>query len=167
MVIHDIKTYRDLMLQNMKSNNIHRKNTVAFAFRYLCTKNTSADDIAPLIDPLFQLVNETDLNVRKSVLGSLNSLAYNIPKSIQHVNPAFENALADVCKFKPELVKEIELGPFKYKVDEGLALRNSAFSFLDTSLQHLLEKSGIHYIVNQVLTGISKFCLYLSMLMNT
>lgn len=144
------------MLQNMKSSNIHRKNTAAFAFRYLCTKNTPSEHIAPLVEPLFQLVNETDLNVRKSVLGSLNSLAYNIPKSISHVNPAFENALADVCKFKPELVKEIELGPFKYKVDEGLALRNSAYSFIDTALQHLLEKSGIHYVVNQVLMGISK-----------
>ena len=162
LVIHDIRAYRELLLQNMKSNNIHRKNTAAFAFRYLCNKNVSADDISPLVEPLFELVTENDLNVRKSVLGSLNSLAYNIPKSIHHVNPAFEAALADVCKFKPELVKEIELGPFKYKVDEGLALRNSAFSFIDTALQQLLEKSGIHYIVNQVLVGISKLTYFLT-----
>ena len=157
MAIHDIQAYRNLFLQNLQSSNIHRKNTTAFAFRYLCTKNTSAEDIFPLVDPLFHLVNENDLNVRKSVLGSLNSLAYNIPKALQQVNSFFENALADVCKFKPELVKEIELGPFKYKVDEGLALRNSAFSFIDTALQHLLEKSGIQYIINLVLTGISIF----------
>ncbi len=83
-------------------------------------------------------------------------MAYNIPKSLQQVNSSFENALADVSKFKPELVKEIELGPFKYKVDEGLALRNSAFSFVDTALGILLEKSGIQYIINLVLVGISK-----------
>jgi cullin-associated NEDD8-dissociated protein 1 len=155
LAIHDIQAYRNLFLQNLQSPNIHRKNTTAFAFRYLCTKNTSAEDIFPLVDPLFHLVNENDLNVRKSVLGSLNSLAYNIPKALQQVNSFFENALADVCKFKPELVKEIELGPFKYKVDEGLALRNSAFSFIDTALQHLLEKSGIQYVINLVLIGIT------------
>jgi len=155
LAIHDIPAYTDLFLQNLQSSNIHRKNTTAFAFRYLCTKNTSENDINPLVDTIFQLVNETDLNVRKSVLGSLNSLAYNIPRSIHHVHPSFENALADVCKFKPELVKEIELGPFKYKVDEGLALRNSAFSFIDTALPYLLEKSGIQYIMTQVLLGIT------------
>ena len=156
MASYDIPSYKELILSNLKSKNIHRKNTIALAFRYLCKRKEATQDIMTLIEPFFALLNESDLNIKKAVLESLNSIAHSMPKPLQLINPAFESALSDACKYKPELVKEIELGPFKYMVDEGLAMRTLAFSFIDTGMEYILEKVGINYIVDQILLGISK-----------
>lgn len=156
MASHDIPSYKDLILSNLKSTNVHRKNTIALAFRYLCKRKEGTQDIMGLIEPFFALLSESDLNIKKAVLESLNSIAHSMPKPLQLINPAFESALSDACKYKPELVKEIELGPFKYMVDEGLAMRTLAFNFIDTGMEYILDKVGINYIVDQILLGISK-----------
>lgn len=46
-------------------------------------------------------------------------------------------------KIVSSLIKEVELGPFKHKVDEGLPLRTSAYSFVETSVESLLP---VHHI---------------------
>jgi len=47
------------------------------------------------------------------------------------------------------------LGPIKHLIDEGLPLRRSAFGFIDTSLEYLLEKVDYGFIVNLIMMGIS------------
>mmetsp|Transcript_25555 Transcript_25555/g.22579 ORF Transcript_25555/g.22579 Transcript_25555/m.22579 type:complete len:433 (+) Transcript_25555:2434-3732(+) len=152
---HDLSLCKDLLLKNATSDNVHKKNTVAYSYRYFCTKDTQIEAINDLIDPLLKMTAEPDYNVKKSAIGSINTMVYNIPKSIQHVGSQFTDSLNDLCKFKPELVKEIELGPFKHKVDEGLGLRTSAFGFIDTALYHMLEKVDYGYLINLILIGIT------------
>ena len=155
MAIHDLSLCKKFILDSLASNNNNRKNTIAFSYRYFCTKHTSIDEIGPLAEALFKLISENDFSVKKSALGSLNTLVYNVPKSIQYANSNFMNALADLCKYKQELVKEIILGPIKHLIDEGLPLRRSAFGFIDTSLEYLLEKVDYGFIVNLIMMGIS------------
>ena len=131
-----------------------KKYTIANAYRYFCTKNTPLSDIATLMEPLVILINDNDLSVQKVALSSLNNIIYNIPKSVQYISNYFYDILAKLCKFKPELVREIELGPFKHKVDEGLSVRNAAFSFLDTALDVVYDKIEFNYIVNLIYLGI-------------
>ena len=107
-----------------------------------------------MIQALFELVYDKDYVVQKAALGSLNTIVYNIPRSTHFVNKHFLEALADTCKFKPELVKEYELGPFKHKQDEGLPLRNAAFSFIDIALDLLYDKIEFTYIIDQLEKGI-------------
>jgi len=153
---HNISSHKDLILSNLQSPNLYRKNTIAMAFRYLCTRKTSVDDLAPLIVPFLGLLNEQNLNIRRATLESLNYIAYTLPKVLQYINQSFQVSLADACKFKPELVKEIELGPFKYPVDEGLTVRNLAFSFIDTGLEKILEYCGVAYVIDLIILGLGK-----------
>ena len=156
MTIHNVAFYKDLILADLKSSNDYRKNTIALAFKYICDQRVAIQDISGLIEPFLSLLGNKNQNVKKAVLTSLNSIVISMPKFLDYINPSFEVALADACKFKPELLKEIELGPFKYVSDEGLVTRNLAFSFIDIGLNYLLEKLGINYIVDQALIGISK-----------
>ena len=156
MTVHNVAFYKDLILADLKSSNDYRKNTIALAFKYICDQRVAIQDISILIEPFLNLLSSPNQNVKKAVLTSLNSIVLSMPKFLDHINPSFEASLADACKFKPELLKEIELGPFKYVSDEGLATRSLAFSFIDIGLNYLLEKLGINYIVDQALIGISK-----------
>ena len=36
---------------------------------------------------------------------------------------------------KPELITEVDLGPFKHKVDEGIPIRKAAYGLLDTLIE--------------------------------
>ena len=36
---------------------------------------------------------------------------------------------------KPELITEVDLGPFKHKVDEGIPIRKAAYALLDSLVE--------------------------------
>lgn len=109
-----------------------------------------------MVQTLFDLAHDKDYLVQKAALSSLNTVVYNIPRSTHFITKSFLTALASACKFKPELVKEYELGPFKHKQDEGLPLRNAAFGFIDLALEFIYDKIEFSYIVEQVEKGIGK-----------
>lgn len=57
------------------------------------------------------------------------------------------------------LIKEVELGAFKLKIDEGQKSRNQAFSLIDTSLDTLhyrgIEKFE-NELIEEVLNGLDE-----------
>jgi cullin-associated NEDD8-dissociated protein 1 len=46
------------------------------------------------------------------------------------------------CIPRPELIKEVDLGPFKHKIDEGLPVRRVAFTALDSALTNTVQLVG-------------------------
>ena len=45
--------------------------------------------------------------------------------------PSLLQALYEETKVKQELVREVEMGPFKHVVDDGLDLRKAAFEWFE------------------------------------
>jgi cullin-associated NEDD8-dissociated protein 1 len=45
-----------------------------------------------------------------------------------------------MTKIDPTLIKEIDLGPFKHKIDDGMVIRKAAFALLDTMAERIPER---------------------------
>lgn len=83
------------------------------------------------------MLNEPDLENRRLALMTFNSAMHNKPDIIL---PALDQLLPLAMKetvVKPELIREVQMGPFKHKVDDGLEIRKSAYE----TLYALLEKA--------------------------
>lgn len=53
-----------------------------------------------------------------------------------------------------ELIREVEMGPFKHTVDDGLDLRKAAFECMYTLLDSCLERLDIFEFLQHVETGL-------------
>lgn len=113
---------------------------VISALRYTFTDTDEAYDefLRPIIVPmLVQMLSEPDLENRRLALMTFNSAMHNKPEIIL---PALDQLLPLAMKetvIKPELIREVHMGPFKHKVDDGLEIRKSAYE----TLYALLEKA--------------------------
>lgn len=85
---------------------------------------------AILIEMLIVMLSDSDLENRRLALTTLNSAAHNKPGLII---PNLGQLLPLVLKesvVKPELIREVMMGPFKHKVDDGLEVRKVCCSHL-------------------------------------
>ena len=115
---------------------------VISALRYTFTDTDEAYDeyLRPIVVPmLVQMLSEPDLENRRLALMTFNSAMHNKPDIIL---PALDQLLPLAMKetvIKPELIREVQMGPFKHKVDDGLEIRKSAYE----TLYALLEKAFV------------------------
>ena len=85
----------------------------------------SFDDVLKprLTKMLISMLNDTNTENRRLALTTLNSAIRNKP---DFVLPDLSQLLPLVLKdskIKPELIREVQMGPFKHKVDDGLDVR--------------------------------------------
>lgn len=99
---------------------------VISALRYTFTDTEASYDdlLRPIVvDFLTVMVDDKEMENRRLALTALNSAAHNKPHLIM---PHLERLLPLVYResfIKPELVREVMMGPFKHKVDDGLEVR--------------------------------------------
>lgn len=111
---------------------------VISALRYTFSDTDEAYDeyLRPIVVPmLIQMLNEPDLENRRLALMTFNSAMHNKPDIIL---PALDQLLPLAMKetvIKPELIREVQMGPFKHKVDDGLEIRKSAYETLYALLE--------------------------------
>ena len=59
----------------------------------------------------------------------------------------------DETSVRKELIDEIDLGPFKYKVDRGLPLRKAAFQLLETLFNRASDQVDVLQIVDAIVNS--------------
>jgi cullin-associated NEDD8-dissociated protein 1 len=74
-------------------------------------------------------IGDPELEVKRCGILTLNSALQSRPKRMREVLPTVVSLLYAETKVKPELIREIEMGPFKTSVDDGLELRKSAYEW--------------------------------------
>ncbi|KAE8152902.1 armadillo-type protein [Aspergillus avenaceus] len=133
------------------------RGVVISAFRYTLSDSRDAynDVLRPLIVPLLvNMLSDRDLGNHRLALTTLNSAIHNkMDIILPHLNELLPAVFGDT-KIKPELIREVQMGPFKHKVDDGLELRKSAYETLYASLDTTFSLSHISEFFDRILAGI-------------
>jgi len=57
-------------------------------------------------------------------------------------------------KIKPELIREVDLGPFKHKVDDGLEIRKAAYECMYTLLDSCIDRLELSTFITNLNDGL-------------
>ncbi|VDN94136.1 unnamed protein product [Brugia pahangi] len=148
------------LLQRLKkcvlSPNPFMRATAVTAVKFLIVEQwTAIDDLLQsLMTHFLQTITDQDLNVRRVALIAFNSAAHNKPRLIRDLLPVFLPLLYNETVVKKELVREVEMGPFKHTVDDGLDLRKAAFECMYTLLETCLERLDIFEFITHMEDGL-------------
>ena len=107
--------------------------TCARSFKYSTHNNKNHASFQKFIIPLIKLIGNPDLAIKKNSLESLGQIVYNPNINVllsSHVDELVQKALLET-PVKQELISVVDLGPFKYTVDNGADIRKAAFGLLE------------------------------------
>ncbi|KAL7002106.1 Cullin-associated NEDD8-dissociated protein 1 [Sarracenia purpurea var. burkii] len=116
--------------------------TVVIAVKYSIVERPEKIDeiIYPEISSFLMLIKDQDRHVRRAAVLALSTAAHNKPNLIKGLLPELLPLLYDQTIVKQELIRTVDLGPFKHIVDDGLELRKAAFECVDTLLDSCLDQ---------------------------
>ncbi|NXE53806.1 CAND1 protein, partial [Casuarius casuarius] len=142
--------------KQLSSGSPHARSTVVTAIKF-----TIADQPQPIdallkgcIGDFLKTLQDPDLNVRRVALAMFNSAAHNKPSLIRDLLNAVLPSLYNETKVRRELIREVEMGPFKHTVDDGLDVRKAAFECMYTLLESCLDRLDIYEYLNHVEDGL-------------
>ncbi|KAF1561642.1 UNVERIFIED_CONTAM: Cullin-associated NEDD8-dissociated protein 1, partial [Eudyptes pachyrhynchus] len=142
--------------KQLSSGSPHARSTVVTAIKF-----TIADQPQPIdallkgcIGDFLKTLQDPDLNVRRVALAMFNSAAHNKPSLIRDLLNAVLPSLYNETNVRRELIREVEMGPFKHTVDDGLDVRKAAFECMYTLLESCLDRLDIYEYLNHVEDGL-------------
>jgi len=99
------------------------------------------------------LLSDKDLGVKRSAFLTINTILH-----INHtlIYASFDTVIPIIYKATvtdQSLIKEVDLGPFKHRVDDGLPLRKSAYQCMDTLLDSAASKIDLNDFIIHLRNG--------------
>jgi cullin-associated NEDD8-dissociated protein 1 len=127
----DPNTYVPELSKWLSDPNASVRGTVISAFRFTLGETGSAYNsiLINAMTPMLQtMLQDKDLSNRRLAVTTLNAAIHNKPELvIPDVGQLLPTVLDD-SKIKPELIKQVKIGPFTHTEDAGLDLRKSAYA---------------------------------------
>ncbi|XP_030887996.1 cullin-associated NEDD8-dissociated protein 2-like [Leptonychotes weddellii] len=99
-------------------------------------------------------LQDPDLNVRRATLAFFNSAVHNKPSLVRDLLDDILPLLYQETKIHKDLIREVEMGPFKHTVDDGLDVRKAAFECMYSLLESCLGQLDICEFLNHVEDGL-------------
>ncbi|CRK24433.1 hypothetical protein BN1708_013960 [Verticillium longisporum] len=133
LVIVDPKTYMPALQSLLKDSSSGVRGMAVQAVRYTLPDSDDALDAMfrdVLLEMLLTMLDDAKMDNRRLAMSTLNSAAHNKPDLIlPHLGQLMPFVLVE-SKVKPELIREVQMGPFKHYVDDGIEVRKSAYEML-------------------------------------
>ncbi|KAK9359781.1 armadillo-type protein [Lipomyces starkeyi] len=125
----------------LRSSDVGARSIIISAVRFLFSQNdasaaladeaASADELLrPVVIDFLALLEDPDLENRRLAISAIASVAHNQPNLLaDHLSRVLGLLFQDTF-IRPELIREVQMGPFKHKVDDGLDVRKAAYDSL-------------------------------------
>ncbi|KAI4105066.1 MAG: hypothetical protein L6R37_002954 [Teloschistes peruensis] len=133
LAIIEPHTFLPLLKKYLQDRTPSVRGMAIQAIRFTLSDSDEAFDevLRPMLIHLLTLMlNDADLENRRLALGALNSATHNKSDIIFPNLTDLVPLVMKESRVKPELVREVQMGPFKHKVDDGLEVRKSAYETL-------------------------------------
>ncbi|KAI8375217.1 armadillo-type protein [Blakeslea trispora] len=156
LALTDFAKFMPQLETRLSSPSAYVKATVATAIKYAVVDPSNDVDelLKPFMTKFLLLLQDTDLNVRRLALLTINSAAHRKPHLIRDILPELIPLLYAETVVKEELIHTVEMGPFKHKVDDGLEIRKAAFECMYTLLSTCLDKIDVYGFLDRVCAGL-------------
>ncbi|MBN3288303.1 CAND1 protein, partial [Polyodon spathula] len=142
--------------KQLTSGSPYTRSTIVTAIKFTITDQLLPIDtlLKGCIGDFLKTLQDPDLNVRRVALVMFNSAAHNKPSLIRdHLDSVLPH-LYNETKIRKDLIREVEMGPFKHTVDDGLDVRKAAFECMYTLLDSCLDQLDIFEYLNHVEDGL-------------
>merc|ERR1719334_2659572 len=132
------------------------RTTIVTAMKFTITDQPQPIDqlLRSEIGHFLTTLKDPDLNVRRVALVAFNSAAHNKPSLIRDLLRDVLPQLYNETQKRKELIREVEMGPFKHEVDDGLDLRKAAFECMYTLLDTCVDRLDIFEFLSHVQDGL-------------
>lgn len=111
-------------------------------------------ELPQYIGDFLKTMGNEDRHVRKAAVGVLSTAVLMQPQLVaQHLPSTLPLLFAQTVK-NPDLVRVINLGPFKHEIDDGLELRKASFECLTILLENCYDQVDAAKVVEHVLGGL-------------
>lgn len=139
---------------SFKSASPLERATVTKSFKFGAARETNSVDLELFVEFLIRLVGDGDITVRRCALESLTAIAHTQPHCVKADAPQMQNSAITMTKIDPSLIKEVDLGPFKHKIDDGIPIRKAAYGLIDTMIERLPERVDCSVVAEVAIRGL-------------
>uniref|UniRef100_A0AAV2M8A6 TATA-binding protein interacting (TIP20) domain-containing protein n=1 Tax=Knipowitschia caucasica TaxID=637954 RepID=A0AAV2M8A6_KNICA len=142
--------------QQLKEGSALARVTVVTAVKFTIVDHPAPIDalLKNCISDFLSTLKDEDMNVRRVALIMFNSAAHNKPSLIRGLLPKVLPNLYQETQIRKDLIREVEMGPFKHTVDDGLDVRKAAFECMYTLLDSCLEGLDVLHFLDHVEEGL-------------
>ncbi|XP_076759288.1 cullin-associated and neddylation-dissociated 1 isoform X1 [Xylocopa sonorina] len=156
LTLIDPATLLPRLQESLKSPSALMRTTTVTAVKFTISDQPQQIDamLKQSMGNFLVALEDPDLNVRRVALVAFNSAAHNKPMLIRDLLDSVLPYLYTETKIKKELIREVEMGPFKHTVDDGLDLRKAAFECMYTLLDSCLDRLDVFEFLNHVENGL-------------
>ncbi|KAK5122136.1 hypothetical protein LTR85_004382 [Meristemomyces frigidus] len=160
LAIIDPKAYLPQLQTFLQNPNPNIRGMVISALRYVFSETDDTYNIhlqSLIIPMLATMLADSDLDNQRLSLSTFNSALHNKPELVlPHLAELLPYAMQATI-IRPELVREVQMGPFKHKVDDGLEIRKSAYETLYALLESPASRSRLDMpsLYDRIVAGIA------------
>ncbi|CAF0993475.1 unnamed protein product [Rotaria sordida] len=144
--------------EKQQSSSPYVRSTIITAIKFTIVDQPQHIDtiLKGYIKDFLNGLEDKDIDVRRVALVMFNSAAHNKPMLIRDLLKELLPKLYNETRVRPELIREVEMGPFKHTVDDGLDLRKAAYECMYTLLDTCLDKLDMFDYLTYVEDGLKQ-----------
>lgn len=130
------------LFELLERGSDNQRATAALSFRFAVSLHSSGEQFSTeVLEGVLNSLKDPFHQVRKNSLLSFYSILNSVKTAdVRGVVGRFQDQVYKQTVVLAELIKEVDLGPFKHKVDKGIPLRRAAFDCMGVMLEQYFEK---------------------------